>query len=119
MLARNRRARPLRLVPEHRRREEEEGEHAEQEPAHPVLGAVDPGRGRARENVAKLEPDRAAAIVHEITGWSPRNAQQTTAAAARRASRALNVAIAMPMAKKSTQFGAQIVATRSHDGVGE
>ena len=32
---------------------------------------------------------------------------------------ALHVAVAIPMAKKSTQFGAQMVATRSHDGVGQ
>ena len=65
-------------------------------------------------NVAELSPT-AAAVVHEITGCSPRYTS-SRGSLPPPCSHTLNVAIAMPMAKKSTQFGGQIVATRSHDG---
>ena len=74
-----------------------------------------PGVSGGRER-GEAQADQPAAVHHDTAGWSPRNRRSDGQAHARVVRRALHVAVAIPMAKKSTQFGAQMVATRSHDG---
>ncbi len=66
------------------------------------------------EKVAKLKPT-SAAMVHDTAGWSPRP-RSTAGGRTENCSAPLKTASAIPMAKKSTQLGGQMTATRSHEG---